>query len=124
MLARGLVAAGRAVKAGRDSGTSWHGGKRVCCLHPQAVWLLDPSAEHLTPDLPTPPVAEASSLTTVLIWVPPRAEEALRDFLAMMLRLVSQGTAAWGAARQVLQDAAMSCNRGQLTAFDTAASGC
>eukprot|EP00439_Symbiodinium_sp_Y106_P047753 s451_g6.t1 len=78
VLARGLVAAGRAVKA---------------------VWLLDPSAEHLTPDLPTPPVAE----------------EALRDFLAMMLRLVSQGTAAWGAARQVLQDAYHAACMGKTT---------
>lgn len=79
VLARGLVAAGRAVKA---------------------VWLLDPSAEHLAPDLPTHPVAE----------------EALSDLLAMMLRLVSQGTAAaWGAARQVLQDAYHAACMGNMT---------
>ena len=56
MLARGLVAAGRAVKAGRGVMSSG----RVVALHLQAVWLLDPSAEHLAPDLPTHPVAEAS----------------------------------------------------------------
>ena len=44
----------------------------------------------------------------------------------MMLRLVSQGTAAaWGAARQVLQDPAISCKCcAQLMACDTAASYC